>query len=93
MLCSVLSKLSCSHNISNQLLEKCYSQLYRNLQLTQQDQTTASQELSLKTTKSRLAEIEAQYKVIDSENTELRRDKMLLVDHIADLQQKVRTSE
>ena len=48
-----------------------------------------TQELSLKTACSRLNEVEAQYKIIDTENSNLHRDKMLLVDHVADLQKKV----
>ncbi len=52
-----------------------------------------SVELNSSTIRSRLAELEATHDNVTAENAQLRRDKMLLVDHVADLQRKVRYLE
>ena len=49
-----------------------------------------SQELNNSTVRSKLAEVEHSKASMEKENEELRRDKMLLVDHVADLQKQVR---
>ncbi len=54
---------------------------------------TTSQELNATTTRSRLSEIETRYQANDTENSQLRRDKVLLVDHVSDLQKQVLTSQ
>ena len=64
---------------------------YFYLQLSHQGQVTTANELSTTTIRSRLAELEAMHGQSDSENTQLRRDKMLLVDHVANLQRQVST--
>ena len=58
-------------------------------QLSNQGAVTTASELNMSTTRSRLTELEAVHQRSDTENTQLRRDKMLLVDHVSNLQRKV----
>ncbi|CAG5136780.1 unnamed protein product [Candidula unifasciata] len=57
-------------------------------QLTNEGTSSKQSELQLNTIKSRLRETEEMYKVIESENSQLRRDKALLIDHVAELHKK-----
>ena len=59
-------------------------------QLSKQDHAKKAIELNSSTVRSRLAELESSHQNNETENAQLRRDKMLLVDHVADLQKKVR---
>lgn len=59
-------------------------------QLAKQEHFNTSAELSANTTRSRLNELEGVHQSTDAENTNLRRDKMLLVDHVSNLQKQVR---
>ena len=61
--------------------------------LAQQEQLTTSTELNASTTKSKLVELEGLHTSTESENNQLRRDKMLLVDHVAEMQKKVDEKE
>ena len=58
-------------------------------QLVKQETLNNTSTLSHNTTRSKLAELEARYEATEHENAQLRRDKMLLVDHVADLQKQV----
>ena len=58
-------------------------------QLAKQEHLNTSSELNASTTRSRLNELEGVHQNIESENTQLRRDKMLLVDHVSNLQKQV----
>ncbi len=61
-------------------------------QLAKQEHFNTSAELSANTTRSRLNELEGVHQSTDAENTGLRRDKMLLVDHVSNLQKQVSSS-
>ena len=50
---------------------------------------TTQQDLQLNTARSRVTEITSMHGHLETEVTQLRKDKALLVDHVADLQQKV----
>ncbi|GFS27521.1 paramyosin-like isoform X2 [Elysia marginata] len=58
-------------------------------QLTNQESTSKTVELSFNTAKSRMVELEGMKSATESENAQLRKDKTLLVDHVADLQRKM----
>ena len=60
-------------------------------QLSKQDERHTHNTLTHNTTKSRLAELEGRQGGAEQENAQLRRDKMLLVDHVSDLQKQVAT--
>ncbi|XP_071483729.1 uncharacterized protein [Diadema antillarum] len=62
-------------------------------QLSKQDERHTHNTLSHNTTKSRLAEVEGRQGGLEQENAQLRRDKMLLVDHVAELQKQVAEKE
>ncbi|XP_074656380.1 uncharacterized protein LOC141909699 isoform X2 [Tubulanus polymorphus] len=72
--------------------ERELSKHYRE-QLAKQEHLSTSTELNASTTRSRLNEIEALHQNAETENTQLRRDKMLLVDHVADLQKQIRDKD
>ncbi|BFZ11229.1 hypothetical protein BsWGS_14268 [Bradybaena similaris] len=57
-------------------------------QLTNEGTSSKQSELQLNTIKSRLREAEEMHKVIESENSQLRKDKVLLIDHVAELHNK-----
>ncbi|XP_006822190.1 uncharacterized protein LOC100373437 [Saccoglossus kowalevskii] len=62
-------------------------------QLSKQEQISSSQSLSSNTIRSKLSELEGMHATTDAENAQLRRDKMLLVDHVAELQSQLREKE
>ncbi len=62
-------------------------------QLDKQKNVTKGLELNTATLRSRLAEVESAQQNQESENSQLRRDKMLLVDHVADLQKRVSVTQ
>ena len=64
--------------------------VFYSLQLAKQEQGHATSNLSQNTLRSRIAEVEGRLSGVESENTQLRRDKMLLVDHVSELQKQVR---
>ena len=57
--------------------------------MSKQEHAKKALELNSSTVRSRLAELESTHQNHETENAQLRRDKMLLVDHVADLQKKV----
>lgn len=59
-------------------------------QLSKQQDVSTSLELNNNSTRSALYETEGKFKFLESENKQLRRDKDLLVDHVAELQRQVR---
>ena len=50
---------------------------------------TTQQELQLNTARSRVTEITSMHESTERENNQLRKDKSLLVDHVAEIQKKV----
>ncbi|XP_033108412.1 myosin-2-like [Anneissia japonica] len=62
-------------------------------QLSKQEHLNTTSTLGHNTTKSRLAELEGRHGGLEQENTALRRDKMLLVDHVSDLQRQLSEKE
>ncbi|XP_038051686.1 cingulin-like [Patiria miniata] len=62
-------------------------------QLAKQEQEQTTSSLSQNTLRSRLAELEGRLSGVEVENTQLRRDKMLLVDHVSELQKQVSERE
>ncbi|XP_071804744.1 uncharacterized protein [Asterias amurensis] len=62
-------------------------------QLAKQEHGQATSTLSQNTLRSRLAEIEGRLSGVEVENTQLRRDKMLLVDHVSELQKQLSERE
>ncbi|GFO26262.1 paramyosin-like isoform x2 [Plakobranchus ocellatus] len=58
-------------------------------QLTSQESSSKTVELSFNTAKSRMVELEGMRSAVEAENAQLRKDKTLLVDHVADLQRKM----
>ncbi|XP_064652760.1 ELKS/Rab6-interacting/CAST family member 1-like isoform X2 [Lineus longissimus] len=62
-------------------------------QLAKQEQIATSTEFNASSTRSRLAEVENAHHGTETENSQLRRDKMLLVDHVADLQKQLTHKE
>ncbi|XP_070533240.1 outer dense fiber protein 2-like [Ptychodera flava] len=61
--------------------------------LSAQEEVTTSQSLSSNTMRSKLTELESLHSTTEAENVQLRRDKRLLVDHVAELQQKLKEKE
>lgn len=53
------------------------------------DSVTTQQELQLNTARSRVTELTGMHEMTERENNQLRKDKALLVDHVADLQKKL----
>ncbi|ESO86092.1 hypothetical protein LOTGIDRAFT_129830 [Lottia gigantea] len=70
--------------------ERCQNYLE---QLTKQENLSRTMESELSSTKLRLAEIESMHQVSETENGQLRKDKILLVDHVAELQRKIETKD
>lgn len=62
-------------------------------QLSKQDERRTQVTLTHNTTKSRLAELEGRQGGVEQENAQLRRDKMLLVDHVSELQKQIAEKE
>ena len=60
------------------------------IQVTMKESLTTQQELKLNTAKSRVTELSGMHEHLEKENTQLRKDKALLVDHVNDVQKKVR---
>ncbi|XP_046563263.1 ELKS/Rab6-interacting/CAST family member 1-like isoform X2 [Haliotis rubra] len=58
-------------------------------ELTKKETTHSSTEHQLTSAQNRMGELEGMQVAADAENTQLRRDKLLLVDHVADLQAKL----
>ncbi|KAH9513670.1 hypothetical protein Btru_041774 [Bulinus truncatus] len=69
-------------------LEKERSRQYLE-QLTNEESTHKKSDLQVNTLKSRLTESEGMRNVIDAENEQLKKDKILLVDHVAEIQRKL----
>ena len=51
---------------------------------------TTQHELQLNTARSRVTELTGMHETLERENNQLRKDKSLLVDHVADVQKKVK---
>ncbi|CAH1772500.1 unnamed protein product [Owenia fusiformis] len=62
-------------------------------QLSKAESLNSSIQLNQSSTQSRLAEVQGVHSVTESENTSLRRDKMLLVDHVSELTKQVQDKE
>ena len=60
-----------------------------NLQLTRTESTSTSQDLQMKTLKSRVSELESFQQSVEKECDQLRKDKLLLIDHVSEIQRKV----
>ena len=60
--------------------------------MSKQEHAKKAVELNSSTVRSRLAELESTHQNHVTENAQLRRDKMLLVDNVADLQKRVRST-
>lgn len=58
-------------------------------QVTFKDSVTTQQELQLNTARSRVTELSSMHEHLEKENSQLRKDKSLLVDHVADIQKKL----
>lgn len=59
------------------------------LQLSQKETSLSAAELKVNKLQSRINELEGLHQGSDAEVAQLRRDKILLVDHVAELQKKV----
>ena len=57
--------------------------------MTFKESVTTQQELQLNTARSRVTEITSMHESTERENNQLRKDKSLLVDHVAEIQKKV----
>ncbi|XP_060553175.1 uncharacterized protein LOC132714330 isoform X2 [Ruditapes philippinarum] len=57
--------------------------------LSFKDSVSTQQELQLNTARSRVTELTGMHEHLEKENTQLRKDKSLLVDHVADIQKKL----
>uniref|UniRef100_A0A0B7AFD6 Uncharacterized protein n=1 Tax=Arion vulgaris TaxID=1028688 RepID=A0A0B7AFD6_9EUPU len=57
-------------------------------QLTNEGTSSKKSEHELSTIRSHLKEVEEMNRIVDSENAQLRKDKVLLVDHVAELHKK-----
>jgi len=57
--------------------------------LNKQQDVAATLELNNTTARSALFETEGKYKFLDSENKQLKRDKEILIEHVAELQRQV----
>ncbi|XP_077989996.1 uncharacterized protein LOC144444449 [Glandiceps talaboti] len=77
----------------NQLTQEKERNRYYMEQLSKQEQVTTSQSFSSNTLRSKVAELEGLQSTTDAENSQLRRDKMLLVDHVAELQKQLRDKD
>ncbi|XP_071115264.1 paramyosin-like isoform X1 [Haliotis cracherodii] len=62
-------------------------------ELTKKETIHSSTEHQLSSVNNRVGELEGMQVVTDAENTQLRQDKLLLVDHVADLQTKLETKD
>ncbi|KAL4227958.1 hypothetical protein ACF0H5_013396 [Mactra antiquata] len=58
-------------------------------QVTFKESVTTQQELQLNTARSRVTELSNMHEHLEKENTQLKKDKSLLVDHVAEVQQKL----
>ncbi|KAK7475895.1 hypothetical protein BaRGS_00032863 [Batillaria attramentaria] len=58
-------------------------------QLTNKETACSTAERRLNTNQSRITELEGLQKATEAEVTQLKRDKVLLVEHVADLQKKI----
>jgi len=58
-------------------------------QIGRKEQLNTSQELSNSTTRARLSEVQHSKETVERENAELRREKMLLTDHVAQLNKQM----
>ena len=63
--------------------------LFNHSQLTRTESATTTQDLELKTLKSRINELESFQSTVETECEQLRKDKLLLVDHVSEIQRKV----
>lgn len=63
----------------------------RNLmeKLSKYESVSTTRDLELNTSRSRVAELESLHSSVDKENMQLRKDKVLLVDHVSELQRKM----
>lgn len=63
----------------------------RNLmeKLSKYESVSTTRDLELNTSRSRVAELESLHSSVDKENMQLRKDKVLLVDHVSELQRKI----
>ena len=57
--------------------------------MTQHELAKNTLEMQLGSAKLRVAELESAVTAAETDNAQLRKDKLLLVDHVADLQSKV----
>ena len=62
------------------------------LQLTNKEMASNKVEQKANAAQSRISELEALYRASEEEVVQLKRDKVLLVEHVADLQKKVSRS-
>ncbi|KAK6960114.1 cilia- and flagella-associated protein 58-like isoform X1 [Biomphalaria glabrata] len=69
-------------------LEKERSRQYLE-QLTNEESTHKRTDLQINTLKSRLTESDGMRSVMEAENEQLKKDKVLLVDHVAEMQRKL----
>nr|XP_022293000.1 golgin subfamily A member 5-like isoform X1 [Crassostrea virginica]XP_022293010.1 golgin subfamily A member 5-like isoform X1 [Crassostrea virginica]XP_022293019.1 golgin subfamily A member 5-like isoform X1 [Crassostrea virginica] len=58
-------------------------------QLSKYESVSTTRDLELNTSRSRVAELESLHSSVDKENMQLRKDKVLLVDHVSELQRKL----
>ncbi|XP_052281601.1 ELKS/Rab6-interacting/CAST family member 1-like isoform X2 [Dreissena polymorpha] len=58
-------------------------------QMTTKESASTQVELQLNTARSRVTELTSMHSHLEKDNTQLRKDKSLLVDHVADLQKKL----
>ncbi|CAC5384912.1 unnamed protein product [Mytilus coruscus] len=61
--------------------------------LTKTESSTTSTELQLKTVKSRVSELESFQHSMERECEQLRKDKLLLVDHVSEIQRKLEAKD
>ncbi|VDI20514.1 uncharacterized protein LOC143054047 isoform X2 [Mytilus galloprovincialis] len=61
--------------------------------LTKTESSTTTTELQLKTVKSRVSELESFQHAVERECEQLRKDKLLLVDHVSEIQRKLESKE
>lgn len=57
--------------------------------LTRTESTSTSQDLQMKTLKSRVSELESFQQSVEKECDQLRKDKLLLIDHVSEIQRKL----
>ena len=81
----------CQHRVYRKLHCKisCNPPVTFITQVGKQEHAKKAVELNSSTIRSRLAELESSHQNHETDNAQLRRDKMLLVDHVADLQKRV----